>query len=94
MKKLVNQVINEIFRQMTITLTLALDVPVRPMDVKGLSDISNEQRTTFSPAEPSGAGRERMSAMSSQSSPSESYRSEYLGLTGEDMRERGTINPR
>ena len=35
-KKLVNQVINEISRQMTITLTLALDVPVRPMDVKGL----------------------------------------------------------
>ena len=35
-KKLVNQVINEIFRQMTITLTLALDVPVRPMDAKGL----------------------------------------------------------
>ena len=36
-KKLVNQVINEIFRQMTITLTLALDVPVRPMDAKGLN---------------------------------------------------------
>ena len=34
-KKLVSQVINEIFRQMTITLTLALDVPVRPMDAKG-----------------------------------------------------------
>ena len=33
-KKLVNQVINEIFRQMTITLTLP--VPVRPMDAKGL----------------------------------------------------------
>ena len=31
-KKLVNQAINEIFRQMTITLTLPLDVPVRPMD--------------------------------------------------------------
>ena len=29
-KKLVNQVINEIFRQMTITLTLRLDVRVRP----------------------------------------------------------------
>ena len=41
MKKLVNQVINEIFRQMTITLTLALDVPVRPMDAKGLSECSN-----------------------------------------------------
>ena len=27
MKKLVNQVINEIFRQMTITLTLRLDIP-------------------------------------------------------------------
>ena len=37
MKKLVNQLINEIFRQMTITLTLALDVPVCPMDAKGLS---------------------------------------------------------
>ena len=35
-KKLVNQVINEIFRQMAITLTLPLDVPVRPMDAKGL----------------------------------------------------------
>ena len=33
---MVNQVINEIFRQMTITLTLRLDVPVRPMDAKGL----------------------------------------------------------
>ena len=36
MKKLVNQVINEIYRQMTITLTLRLDVPVRPMEAKGL----------------------------------------------------------
>ena len=50
-------------------------------------DISNEQRTTFSPAEPSDADRERMSSMSSQSSPSGSYRSEYLGLTGEDTHE-------
>ena len=33
-KKLKNQVRNEIFRQMS--LTLALDVPVRPMDAKGL----------------------------------------------------------
>ena len=33
---MINQVINEIFRQMTITLTLPLDVPVRPMDEKGL----------------------------------------------------------
>ena len=33
---MINQVINEIFRQMTITLTLPLDVPVRPMDAKGL----------------------------------------------------------
>ena len=55
-------------------------------------DISNEQRTTISPAEPNDADRERMSAMSSQSSPFESYRSEYLGLTGEDTRERRTIN--
>ena len=36
-KKMINQVINEIFRQMTITLTLPLDVPVRPMDAKGLN---------------------------------------------------------
>ena len=34
-KKLVNEVINEIFRQMTITLTLRLDVLVRSMDRKG-----------------------------------------------------------
>ena len=50
--------------------------------------------TTFSPAEPSDADRERMSAKSSQSRPSESYRFEYLRLTGEDTRERRTINPR
>ena len=37
-KKLVNEAINEIFRQ--LTLTLELDVPVRPMDAKGLSDFS------------------------------------------------------
>ena len=36
MKKLENQVRNEIFRQMSLTSTLALDVPVRPMDAKGL----------------------------------------------------------
>ena len=36
MKKLVNQIINEIFRQLTLTLTLELDVPVCPMDAKGL----------------------------------------------------------
>ena len=35
-KKLVNQVINEIFRQLTLTLTLELDVSVRPMKAKGL----------------------------------------------------------
>ena len=35
-KKLKNQVRNEIFRQMSLTLTLPLDVPVRPMDAKGL----------------------------------------------------------
>ena len=42
-KKLVNQVRNEIFRQMTITitLTLALDVPVRPMDAKRLTGFFN-----------------------------------------------------
>ena len=37
MKKLENQVRNEIFRQMSLTSTLALDVPVRPMDAKGLT---------------------------------------------------------
>ena len=35
-KKLKNQVRNEIFRQMSLTLTLLLDVLVRPMDAKGL----------------------------------------------------------
>ena len=36
-EKLKNQARNEIFRQMSITLTLPLDVPVRPMDAKGLN---------------------------------------------------------
>ena len=36
-KKLKDQVRNEIFRQMSLTLTLPLDVPVRPMDAKGLT---------------------------------------------------------
>ena len=36
MEKLKNQVRKEIFRQMSLTLTLPLDVPVRPMDAKGL----------------------------------------------------------
>ena len=31
-----NEVRNEIFRQMFLTLTLPLDVPVRPMDAKGI----------------------------------------------------------
>ena len=57
-------------------------------------DISSEEKTTFSPAELTEADRERMSTMSNQSSPSESCRSEYLGLTGEDAHELGTINPR
>ena len=35
-KKLKNQVRNKIFRQMSLTLTLPLDVPVRPMGAKGL----------------------------------------------------------
>ena len=35
-KKLENEVRNEIFRQMSLTSTLALDVPVRPMDAKEL----------------------------------------------------------
>ena len=47
-------------------------------------DISNEHRTTFSPAQPNDADRERMSAKSSQSSPSVNYKSEYHGPTGED----------
>ena len=34
-KKLENEVRNEIFRQMSLTSTLALDVKVRPMDAKG-----------------------------------------------------------
>ena len=32
-----NQVKNELFRQMSLTLTLPLDVPVRRMDAKGLN---------------------------------------------------------
>ena len=36
-KKLGNQVINEIFRQITIPFTLPLDVSVRPMDTKWLN---------------------------------------------------------
>ena len=44
MKKLVNQVINEIFRQMTLTLTLALGVAVRPMDAKGLSTYGKKKK--------------------------------------------------
>ena len=39
-KKLKNLVRNEIFRQMS--LTLPLDVPVRPMDVKGLIAFLNQ----------------------------------------------------
>ena len=35
-KKLKNQVRNEIFRQMSLTLTLPLDVTIRPLDAKGL----------------------------------------------------------
>ena len=37
MKKLENQIRNEIFRQMSLTSTLVLDALVRPMDTKGLS---------------------------------------------------------
>ena len=48
MKKLVNQVINEIFRQMTITVTLPLDVPVRPMDAKGLNVVVHATITFIS----------------------------------------------
>ena len=43
------------------------------MSIRWISQ--KEQRTTFSPAEPSDANRERMSTLSSQFSPSESYRS-------------------
>ena len=35
-----SKVRNEIFRQMSLTSTLALDVPVRPMDAKRLSSFS------------------------------------------------------
>ena len=52
-----------------------------------------EMRTTFSPVEPSDAARERASALSSQSSLSDTYKSEYLGLTGEDAHKLRTINP-
>ena len=37
-EKLENQVRNEIFRQMSLTLTLTLDVPIRPVDAKGIID--------------------------------------------------------
>ena len=50
---MVNQVINEIFRQMTKTLTLAFDVPVRPMVKKGLTaavrKYSLPRKTSFYP---------------------------------------------
>ena len=36
MKKLKNQVRNELFRPLTLTLTLTFDVLVRRMDAKGL----------------------------------------------------------
>ena len=36
-KKMKNQVTNEIFRQMSLTLTLPLDATVRPMEAKGSS---------------------------------------------------------
>ena len=39
---MVNQVINEIFRQLTLTLTLELDVPVHPMDTKRLKERINK----------------------------------------------------
>ena len=32
---------NEIFRQMSLTLTLLLDVPVSPMDAIGLNSFKN-----------------------------------------------------
>ena len=35
-----NQVRNEIFRQMSLTSTLPLDVLVRPMDAKGLKELN------------------------------------------------------
>ena len=43
-KKLKNQVRNEILRQMSLPLTSPLDVPVRPMDAKGLKDNSNNNK--------------------------------------------------
>ena len=48
--------------------------------------ISQENRRRHSHLQ--SADRERMCSMSSQSSPSESYRSEYHGLTEEDAHER------
>ena len=44
MKKLVNQVVNEIFRQIDPNLDLALDVPVRPMDARGLNGSSQREK--------------------------------------------------
>ena len=43
MKKLKNQVRNEKIRQMSLTLTLPLDVPVHPMDAKGLSHFMSKE---------------------------------------------------
>ena len=43
-KKLENQVRNEIFKQMSLTSTLALDVLVRPMDAKGLNGLTPKGR--------------------------------------------------
>ena len=47
MKKLKNQARNEIFRQMSLTLTLPLDVPVRPMDAKGLKRRNYQELLLF-----------------------------------------------
>ena len=47
MEKLKNQVRNEIFRQMSLTLTYPLDVPVRPIDAKGLITVTAKLTVEF-----------------------------------------------
>ena len=41
-KKLKNQIKNEIFRQKSLTLTLPLAMPASPMDAKGLNELEND----------------------------------------------------
>ena len=44
-EKMKNQVRNEIFRQLSLALTLPLGIPVRPMDAKGLISLEDLQNT-------------------------------------------------